>query len=98
MNVDYIEKILLNHNILEYKLLSIGKYTHCGYDYIQVHCDRKDIEFSELFAVNDIKYACHKYIWLYHKYKFSENQYGNFVPLDKERILNVPNNRDRRAI
>jgi hypothetical protein len=98
MNVDYIEKVLLNNGVLEYKLLSIGAYTHCGHNYIQVHCDRKDIEFSELFNINDIKHACHKYVWLYHKYKFSENQYGNVVPPDKERMLNVSNNRNDRAV
>lgn len=98
MNANYIERILLNDSHVEYKLLSIGRYTHCGNTYIQVHCDRKDIEFSKLFDISDVKHACHKYVWLYHKYRFSENQYGSFVPLDKERILNVSENRDNRAV
>lgn len=98
MNVEYVEKIINNYGVLEYKLLSIGHFTYNGEYYVQVHCDRKDIEFSELYSLKDIKYACHKYVFLYNKYKYSEVQYGQFVPIDKERILNVSKQRHDRDV
>lgn len=76
--------ILSNHDV-SYKLLSIGKIKLDGREYIQVHCDRPDIEFSKLYTIEEIRYAIQKYIHLHSQYIMSETKYGDFVPLDKRK-------------
>lgn len=80
--------ILENHDV-SYKLLSIGTIKIDNKRYIQVHCDRQDIEFSKLYEVGEVRYAIQKYFHLYSLYVISEAKYGDFVPLDKIRKKNV---------
>jgi hypothetical protein len=82
--------LILNNHDVSYKLLSIGMIKLNGEQYIQVHCDRPDIEFSKLYAIDEIRYAIQKYIHLHSQYVMSEAKYGNFVPLDIIRKKNVP--------
>lgn len=82
--------LILNNHDVSYKLLSIGLVKLDNRPYIQVHCDRSDIEFSKLYTVEDIRYAIQKYMHLYSQYIISEAKYGDFVPLDKIGRRNVP--------
>lgn len=72
-----------------YKLLSIGTFKYDGVEYVQVHCDRKDIEFSYMYEMRSIRKAVFKYIDLYDDYIHSESKYGNFVPLEAIKGKNV---------
>lgn len=84
-NYRQVEQLLLNNHDLSYKLLSIGMLKHNGEKFIQVHCDRADIEFSKLYNENELRTAVQKYFYLYSLYLSSEHKYGNFVPLEKFR-------------
>lgn len=76
--------LIKNGHEVSYKLLSIGLFKFDGVQYVQVHCDRKDIEFSNMYDMSFINRAVAKYTELHSKYKVSERKYGNFVPLNVE--------------
>jgi len=77
-----ILNLINNGHEVSYKLLSIGIFKYDGVQYVQVHCDRKDIEFSNMYDKAFIKRAVLKYLELHSKYIASESKYGNFVPLE----------------
>lgn len=85
-----IQNLVLGGHEVTYKLLSIGSFKYDGVEYIQVHCDRRDIEFSHMYDMRQIKKAVFKYIDLYNDYLNSEGRYGNFVPLEAMKAKNVP--------
>lgn len=66
---------------VSYKLLSIGTYKYDGAKYIQVHCDRRDLEFSQMYNMGQIKQATLKYLDLTNKYIASEIKFGSFPPI-----------------
>ena len=85
---DIINLILAGHEV-SYKQLSIGMFKFDGIQYIQVHCDRRDIEFSNMYNMDYLRRAAAKYIELHSKYIVSERKYGDFVPCEIWR-KNVP--------
>ena len=84
-----IQNLVLVGQEVTYKLLSIGTFKFDGVEYVQVHCDRRDIEFSAMYEMRSIKKAVFKYIDLYDDYVNSEKRYGNFVPLEAMKDKNV---------
>ncbi len=85
---DIINLVKSGHNV-NYKLLSIGTFKYDGVTYIQVHCDRRDLEFSFMFTQEEIRRAAGKYLSLHSKYIASESKYGNFPPIELEGKRNV---------
>jgi hypothetical protein len=80
-----INNLVTNGHEVSYKLLSIGTFKFDGREYIQVHCDRRDLEFSNMYDLAFSRRAVIKYIELHTKYILSEKRYGSFPPIEEEK-------------
>ena len=80
---DIVNLIRSGHTV-SYKLLSIGTFKYDGVTYIQVHCDRRDLEFSYMFSLEELRRAAGKYLSIHSKYIASESKYGKFPPIETE--------------
>lgn len=76
---EILNTVMSGHEVT-YKLLSIGTFKYDGVEYIQVHCDRRDLEFSNMYDLAFSRKAVGKYLELHSKYLASEKKYGSFVP------------------
>lgn len=68
---------------VSYKLLYISKIKlgSNSEEYVQVHCDKFDLEYSKLFKLENVQFAVSKFLYLklqYNilEYKRSEENYG----------------------
>lgn len=78
MNGKAIIDVLETGMELSYKLLHIGKFKFWGVEYIQVHCDRADLEYSHMFELDRKATAVSKFLELKVKYGISEQKYGKY--------------------
>ena len=76
-----ITDLIASGHEVSYKLLSIGMFKYDGTKYIQVHCDRRDLEFSNMYHMSQIRQAVTKYLELSNKYIASEIKFGSFPPI-----------------
>lgn len=87
-----ISNLVLSGHEVSYKLLAIGLFKYDGVQYIQVHCDRRDMEYSYMYDTAFSHKAVAKYLELHSKYLGSERKHGNFPPL--EGVKSVPQQRN----
>lgn len=77
-----MNELIKNGHEITYKLLSIGTIKFNGIRYVQVHCDRRDIQYSRLFTMEELSFAISRYFILHKKYTQSEVRYGSFPPFE----------------
>lgn len=77
MSIYHTIKHALHSNLeVVYKKLSIGPVEIDNEKYIQVHCDRHDINHSCLFTLDKMNRAISKFLELEKEYKESEKRHG----------------------
>jgi hypothetical protein len=73
-NITYNDLVKMVSNNLEisYKLLYISKFKVNGIDKVQVHCDKHDCQYSNLFNMDNLYGAVSKFMTLRAEYLVSE--------------------------
>jgi len=75
-----ILKLVFDGHEISYKQLSIGSFRFNGQQFIQVHCDRTDLQFSDMYPTTVARKAVAKYVELHGKYLSSERKHGDCPP------------------
>lgn len=71
-----IKQLVIDGYEVSYKKLFISQIKHMGIEWIQVHCDRSEIEYSSLYKPVNVFWAVNKFIGLKAKYSILEIKNG----------------------
>lgn len=63
-----IQSLLVQNCDVSYKLLNIGLYKSSGSTYVQVHCDKHNLQYSNMFPLHEMDSAIKTFLDLKGKY------------------------------